>query len=114
MQDFFERKVDADGYERVIRQFDTERFKPLCNFLKRRTNNTDEINIELLAWLIDFQPRPYYTDWTPLAPDESHNTEVTDRLVSFGGKHEDAVTASLKRKRLVLFAGLALSGVLAA
>lgn len=79
LEDFFERKVDATGYERVIRQFDTERFKPLCNFLREKTCNTEEINIELLAWLIDFHPRPYQTGWAPLAEaNEPAYIETTD------------------------------------
>lgn len=45
-------------YESAIKRFDPDKFKPLNNFLKKGIK-TDEKNIELLAWLIDFRPRPY-------------------------------------------------------
>jgi hypothetical protein len=38
---------------------DVDRFRPLINHLNKKTENTDEKNIELLAWLIDFSRRPY-------------------------------------------------------
>lgn len=56
---FFGPKDDVAELERTIRNSDSDRFKPLSNFLNGKTSTTDEKNIELLAWLIDFQPRPY-------------------------------------------------------
>jgi hypothetical protein len=47
------------AYRLAIKQRDTDTFKPLCNFLKGGTNNPEEKNVELLAWLIDFKVRPY-------------------------------------------------------
>ena len=42
----------------AIRRVDPDKFKPLRNFLYKRIK-TKEQNVELLAWLIDFNPRPY-------------------------------------------------------
>jgi hypothetical protein len=42
-----------------IRKFDTDKFKPLGNFIKRNTADTEDKNVELLAWLIGYEPRPY-------------------------------------------------------
>jgi hypothetical protein len=56
---FLEQKSDAEGYSKIIRNFETSKFKPLDNYLKGITSFTDDKNIELLAWLIDFEPRPY-------------------------------------------------------
>jgi len=42
-----------------IQEFDTDRFRPLDNYIKGNTEKTDDRNIELLAWLIDFRHRPY-------------------------------------------------------
>lgn len=58
LRSFLERPDNEEIYESAIRRFDPDKFKPLNNFLKKDTN-TDEKNIELLAWLIDFRPRPY-------------------------------------------------------
>lgn len=41
-----------------IKRFDADKFKPLQNFLKLGLN-TNEKNVEILAWLIDFKNRPY-------------------------------------------------------
>jgi hypothetical protein len=59
LANFFGQKADAEGYSKIIRNFETSKFKPLDNYLKGITSFTDDKNIELLAWLIDFEPRPY-------------------------------------------------------
>ena len=56
---FFGARDDEAGYIYAIRKFETDKFRPLDNFLKENTSDPDEKNIELLAWLIDFQPRPF-------------------------------------------------------
>lgn len=58
LKSFLERPAQEQLYSQTIRAFDRDKFKPLINFLKKRTK-THEKNIELLAWLIDFKPRPY-------------------------------------------------------
>ncbi len=59
LRSFFERPGEEDLRLSTIRTFDTDKFKPLCNFLKGRTGKTSDKNLELLAWLIDFSLRPY-------------------------------------------------------
>lgn len=56
---FFGRNSGQEGYLRVIKGFDVDKFKPLINFLKDGKIKTDDKNVELLAWLIDFQTRPF-------------------------------------------------------
>jgi len=53
---------DAELSDLAIKRCDTEKFKPLCNFLQKGLN-TREKNMELLAWLIDFRPRPFSNYW---------------------------------------------------
>lgn len=43
----------------IIQRCDTDKFRPLVNYLKGKSENTDVKNIELLAWLIDFPGRPW-------------------------------------------------------
>lgn len=64
---FFEIEQDPDGMLRAIRRCERDRFKPLINFLKGRTSTTDHLNIELLAWLIDFPNRPYKEDYSTVS-----------------------------------------------
>jgi hypothetical protein len=56
---FFEAENDRDKILLAIDRFNRDRFRPLVNFLKGATGSTDDLNIELLAWLIDFPRRPY-------------------------------------------------------
>lgn len=56
---FFGPLREGDQLEDAIRRFDIDRFRPLIRFLNGETGDTDEKNIKLLAWLIDFEPRPY-------------------------------------------------------
>jgi len=36
-----------------------DKFRTIHNFLKRKTDTTRKKNLDLIAWLIDFNPRPY-------------------------------------------------------
>ena len=54
----FFRTNDEAELKRIITKCDRDRFRPLANFLVGRTIETEDPNINLLAWLIDFQ-RPY-------------------------------------------------------
>ncbi|WP_442591208.1 hypothetical protein ACSBL2_08245 [Pedobacter sp. AW31-3R] len=55
----FGKRNNAEEYLTIIESADPDIFRPLNNFLKGSTAYLrEEANIELLAWLIDFQPRP--------------------------------------------------------
>jgi len=56
--DFFKKTGDKDAWIRIIERVNPEIFKSLVNFLKNTSVNTSAKNIELLAWLIGFEPRP--------------------------------------------------------
>lgn len=56
---FFGPKEDQAAYIKTIENFDVDKFKPLLKFIKEATANTDIKNVEILAWLIDFEPRPF-------------------------------------------------------
>ncbi|QEH41811.1 hypothetical protein [Chitinophaga sp. XS-30] len=59
IRDFSGDLNESRTYPVIIQQCDTDKFRPLVNFLKGRSENTDPKNIELLAWLIDFPDRPW-------------------------------------------------------
>ncbi|MEE9364099.1 MAG: hypothetical protein V3U92_15985 [Cellulophaga sp.] len=54
---FFQFKNVENGL-REIENCGTAKFKPIVNFLKGKSQNTSIENLELISWLIDFQPRP--------------------------------------------------------
>ncbi|MCK7553969.1 hypothetical protein MKQ70_02675 [Chitinophaga sedimenti] len=45
--------------ETIIKRCDTDRFRPLVNFLKEGTNKPEEKNVELPALLLEFPGRPW-------------------------------------------------------
>ncbi|MFN3667046.1 MAG: hypothetical protein ACK4S0_12845, partial [Sediminibacterium sp.] len=59
LRDFFGVFDGKEECLRVIAKVDVDKFKPLINYLNGDTESTNERNIELLAWLINFEPRPF-------------------------------------------------------
>jgi hypothetical protein len=67
LRDIFNNQPNVAAYRQAIKNSDPDRFRPLLALLQGRINKTNEKNVELLAWLMDFEPRPYepgrdYTD----------------------------------------------------
>jgi hypothetical protein len=62
LRDFFGPAEPGKQFLQLIREFETDKFRPLDNYLKGNTEKTDDSNLELLAWLINFQHRPYSFD----------------------------------------------------
>jgi hypothetical protein len=60
LRSFFKQKESPTAYRFAILKDDASVFKPLNNFLRDRSIDTKFKNIELLAWLIDFEPRPFH------------------------------------------------------
>lgn len=71
LRQFFGHCEDEVAYERAIRKIDTDKFRPLTKFLRREIENPDDRNIFLLAWLIDFYPRPFKPGWQSKKNDTS-------------------------------------------
>lgn len=59
IRDFCVDLNDARNCYAIIQRCETDKFRPLVNYLKEKSGSTDEKNIELLAWLIDFHGRPW-------------------------------------------------------
>ena len=59
LRDFFGVFDGKEECLRAIRRLHTDKFKPVGKFIKGETKDPNERIIELLAWLIDFQPRPF-------------------------------------------------------
>lgn len=65
LRNFFGQKDDINEYITCIKNLDPDRFRPLLNYLKGATQDTDEKNIELLAWLIGYEERPFRLNLKP-------------------------------------------------
>jgi hypothetical protein len=55
---FFGVPPAGKSYDHVIEHYHADRFRPLRSFINRRIKNPSPVNVEMLAWLIDFNPRP--------------------------------------------------------
>ncbi|PWS28569.1 hypothetical protein DHW03_01570 [Pedobacter yonginense] len=62
INDFFGLDENGTGHAKIINGTDADRFRPLLYFLRGTTTDPDDIHIELLAWLTDYQPRPFRFD----------------------------------------------------
>jgi len=51
-------KMKCDNFKKVIDDSDSDDFKALYNHIKTEKRKTSEENTDLLAWLIDLEPRP--------------------------------------------------------
>jgi len=54
---FFQFKNGENRFHAIDRS-KGDKFKPIVNFLTGETKSTTTANLELIAWLIDFKPRP--------------------------------------------------------
>lgn len=91
LQSFFNQRDNATGYRLAIQNCKADIFRQVVKLIKERTINTKLKNTNLLAWLIDFQPRPYYYGLNivaqpvkPVQPDNIKGIGIA------GGKEEDS------------------------
>lgn len=80
---FFGPHEDQAGYLKAIERCDIDRFKPLSKFVKGQVRSPHPKHIELLAWLVDVQPRPFqhgvdYTLQQPSAEQINIGQQPTD------------------------------------
>ena len=59
IQSFFDPFRSHEDLELAIRRLDIDKLRPLINLMTEGVQSRDDKNIKLLAWLIDFTPRPY-------------------------------------------------------
>lgn len=89
LRDFFGPAEPGKQFLQLIRDFETDKFRPLDNHLKGNTEKTDNTNLELLAWLINFQHRPYSFD---------KNFQLTDEELYFLKDEREKQNDSLTNK----------------
>ncbi|MBC7758471.1 MAG: hypothetical protein H7069_06415 [Phormidesmis sp. FL-bin-119] len=111
---FVGEKENEEEYGRAIRNIDVNIFKPLSNFLRGHTTNTEEKNIELLAWLIDYSPRPYRMTFTDsdvkptlleTLPDADEKKELTENESNEinGGASDSKIPIAMPKNRAGFF-----------
>src|SRR6185503_726601 len=114
LQAFFGQRADATAYRQAIKNGGADRFRPLVTFLRKKSIGTDEKNIELLAWLIDFEPRPYQAGqiYTAAETAKPPFTESRGDDISGGNpvKKNGEIKDIRREKIFILLIALALAG----
>ena len=59
LEGFFGPSTDQGSFIAAIEKSETDKFRPLVNYIKGSTKEPDRIIVELLSWLIDFKDRPW-------------------------------------------------------
>lgn len=65
LKSFYGERENPAAYLIAVQNADAEDFRTLNNFLRDRSKGTSFINICMLAWMIDFEPRPFRDDLEP-------------------------------------------------
>jgi len=83
LRGFFQTGSDRETFLTAIDEFPISKFKPVRNFLIGKTKNPDDMVVELVAWLVDFQPRPYDPgfDYTKI-PQPSRTAEFPNKVAT--------------------------------
>jgi len=68
LERFFGAANDEASFSKAIERCETDKFRPLVNYMIGKTREPDRIIIELLAWLIDYEGRPYAMEKPPITP----------------------------------------------
>ena len=92
LSQFFGHRSDEATYEAAIRTMDTDKFRPLVKLLIGKVKDTEDKNIALLSWLIDYYPRPYRFGYshTKTGTESEGNKEHAMKLSAFSTKELDA------------------------
>src|SRR5690606_1966887 len=115
IRQFFDPQNQYANHEERIARFDLDGFRSLVSFLEGRTQRPDERVVKILAWLIDFEPRPY-AEWRKMRDgdrrmmDDSGADTAEDLTVSgseIGGEPQKKSKLTWYLVGAVLLAGLA-------
>lgn len=82
MRTFFGGQPNEAAYIDAIKKFDVDKFRPLDKFIKGGIRDTEDKNIELLAWLIDYPSRPYkFSLSSNLGPEANTSISLAEKIV---------------------------------
>ena len=87
---------DKSGKRKQIEHFEVDKLKPISNFLKGKTAATRIVNLDVIAVLVDFNPRPYRKF---IAGDKEELT--ADVIINNIVKKEEKVEAEDKKGKTV-------------
>lgn len=75
------KKENKEAYLTALTLVQAHRFKALNNFLHDKVDSPEPRTIEMLAFLINFKPRPYREGWKPIAIVEEEEIIIAPPVV---------------------------------
>lgn len=112
LRSFYGTKDNKAAYYKAIDTTTADKFRPLEKVLKKGTLNTALRNIDLLAWLIDFKPRPFDYTLGPIETPDDIEVSVIEPPTKVNTGRPAFDMSRLKTKKqnpiVLLVAGLTL------
>jgi len=96
LRTFFGSYENKDAYLKAIEGFDIDKFRPLQKFIKGAIIETDAKNVDLLAWLINFDSKKACSGNELIDQDKETGSEQKDENVATGILEGDEETAKVE------------------
>jgi hypothetical protein len=90
---FFGVANESELSERFIKKFDRDKFRPVAKFIQRQVEDPDPKNVELVAWLIEFEPRPC-ANWTEVSKKKHSADDQKNGRYDTGGSTQSTSAGS--------------------
>lgn len=93
LKEYFNPDNQYASLNESIHRFDIDKFRPLISYLKLETTSRDDNISKLLAWLIDFEPRPF-EEWQK-ARNQVKETDNVSNVPDSGGEEAGPYTCEV-------------------
>lgn len=104
LQSFFGEKENQGAYIKAIGNGTADKFRALHTFLYDRKVKTTFNNICLLAWMIDFEPRPYHHGMQLPEPEERNTGSSGNGEPPTGDKEKLLGKKKISKQKIAGFA----------
>ncbi|GAA3594371.1 hypothetical protein Q4Q39_06745 [Flavivirga amylovorans] len=90
LRNFFKPK-ENENILSAIHRIETTKFKPVVSFLKEDTKDPNSSTLELISWLVDYSPRPFFEYLQKGSADELGYLS-SDAFKDINQKNEDLIS----------------------
>ncbi|WP_142783819.1 hypothetical protein [Changchengzhania lutea] len=87
----FKEGEDKESHIKKLKGYKADKFVPVIQYLKGITRDTSSENLELISWLIDFQPRPLQVYRKPENLISVEKSNTSNEEISVGVPSEEEV-----------------------
>ncbi len=97
LDQFFELD-DKSNKRKQMEYFSVDKLRPISNFLKGKTETTRAVSLDLIAVLVDFNPRPYKRFFVGDKQELTDEVNIIEILKDKIGKKEDKKEVAILEK----------------